>query len=92
MLETDISYFYKTFYRHIINATLILNFSDKVAFFKTISDGLLSVLNNELLCQKHLFSWYAGLLCLSLGFSDLSVIGAITGYCEKCVAITYAPS
>ena len=37
----------------------------------------LSVLNNELFCQKHLLSGHVGLLCFSPGFSDLSVIGAI---------------
>lgn len=43
----------------------------------SLSDGRLSVLNNEL------FSGHVGLLYFSPGFSDLSAIGAITCYCQN---------
>lgn len=57
---------------------------------------MLSVLNNELFLffiflSERLLPGHVGLLCFSLGFSDLSVIAAITGYREKCVVTTCAP-
>lgn len=47
----------------------------------------LSVLNNELFCQKHLLSGRVGLLCFSPGFSDLCN-RRYNGCCQNCVVIT----
>lgn len=76
----------------------MLNLIDEVDFsyiFPSTSDGILSVLNNELFffffLSERLILGHVGRLCLSLGFSDLSVIAAITGYREKCVVTTCAP-
>lgn len=75
MFETDISC--STFGN--ISPAHGRNINPKVAlFFFFYQYALrLSVLNNELFCQKHLLSGHVGLLCFSPGFSDLSVIGAI---------------
>lgn len=76
LLETDIS-----FLKNVTKTILTLNWQMDFFFWPNVSfsDGRLSVLNN----WNHLLPGHMGLLCFSLGFSDLSVIGAVTDYSKK---------